>query len=132
MSRTIALDLTADVIATADIIERIEELDAILADETTPNAVRDIVGSDVAALRAIMDELATCGGGDEKWEGQWYPGLLIADHYFTDYARAMLEDCGTIPADLPHWVEIDWDATARNVRIDYTPVEINGRTYWTR
>jgi hypothetical protein len=29
-------------------------------------------------------------------------------------------------------VEIDWDATARNVRDDYTPVEIDGATYWYR
>lgn len=24
------------------------------------------------------------------------------------------------------------DLSARNVRMDYTPVEVNGRTYWTR
>lgn len=120
MSRTFrTLDLSADVIATADLIERIEEL------SDTPCGELD-------KLHAIMHELADVGGGDEKWEGDWYPGMLIADHYFTDYAREMLYDCGTIPESLPHWVEIDWDATARNVRIDYTPVEVNGRTYWTR
>ena len=26
----------------------------------------------------------------------------------------------------------DWEATARNVRIDYTSVDIDGRTYWYR
>lgn len=126
MSRTFrTLDLSADVIATADLIERMEDLQ-----RTTDHSPEDI--EEAATIRAILDELVTCGGGDEKFEGEWYPGLLIADHYFTDYTREMLEDCGTIPADLPYWVEIDWDATARNVRVDYTPVEVNGRTYWTR
>ena len=44
----------------------------------------------------------------------------------------MLIDCGTIPADLPSWVEIDWDATAHNVKVDYNTVDINGGTYWFR
>lgn len=127
-----ALDLSADMIHVSDIISQIEELESMLTDEPMPNSVRDIVGSSVATLRAIMDDLATCGGGDEKWEGQWYPAYLVADHHFADYAREMLEDCGTIPRGLLSWVEIDWDATARNVRMDYTPVEVNGRTYWTR
>lgn len=133
MSRTIALDLTADAIATADIIARIEELRADENGIDNPERYSSPeVAEELAMLESIMSELATCGGGDEKWEGQWYPGALIADHYFTDYAREMLYDCGTIPDDLPYYVEIDWDATARNVRMDYTEVSVNGRTYWTR
>jgi len=120
-----ALDLTADMIHVSDLIARIEELQ-----ETTDLSPDDI--EEARRLRAIMDDLATCGGGDEKWEGQWYPAYLVADWHFTDYAREMLEDCGTIPADFPAWIEIDWNATARNVRMDYTPIEVNGRTYWTR
>jgi hypothetical protein len=29
-------------------------------------------------------------------------------------------------------VEIDWEATARNVRTDYTAVDFDGVTYWIR
>ena len=119
------LDLSADTISTADLIERIEELEAMESADTEQD-------DELANLLALMGELETCGGGDEKWRGDWYPAVLIADHYFTDHAREMLYDCGTIPDDLPHFVEIDWDATARNVRMDYTPVEVDGRTYWTR
>jgi len=38
----------------------------------------------------------------------------------------------TIPRDLPSWGEIDWEATARNVRGDYTCTDIAGVTYWYR
>lgn len=134
MSRTSrTLDLSADVIATADIVYRIEELEVALELTYLFNRMESMeLDDELANLLALMGELETCGSGDEKWRGEWYPGLLIADHYFTDYARELLEDCGTIPKDLPTWVEIDWDATARNVRMDYTPVEVDGRTYWTR
>lgn len=133
MPRTIALDLTADVIATADIIARIEELRADENGIDNPERYSSPeVAEELAILESIMSELATCGGGDEKWEGQWYPGYLVDDYHFPSYVQEMLEDCGTVPKDLPYWVEIDWDATARNVRMDYTEVTVNGRTYWTR
>jgi hypothetical protein len=125
MSYANTLNLAADIIHTADLIARMEEL------QSTTDLSPDDAG-DARRIRAILDELVTCGGGDEKWEGDWYPASLIADRYFTDYARELLEDCGTIPADLPTWVEIDWEATARNVRMDYTPVTVDGYTYWTR
>jgi len=79
----------------------------------------------------MLDDLKG-NGGDEQWRGDWYPVTLIHDSHFTDYAREMLEDCGDIPRDIPHYIEIDWDATARNIRVDYTPTEIDGVTYWYR
>jgi hypothetical protein len=138
------LDLTADVIDVRDIIARVEELESERDDYMVPN--RDghmtMIGADWAAdnaaeaaeldaLLPILDELSG-NGGDEQWQGAWYPGALIRDSYFTDYARDLLEDCGDLPRNLPHYIEIDWDATARNIRVDYTPVEIDGITYWYR
>ena len=117
------LDLSADIIDVCDIIDRYEELES--AADGLPDA------EERTLLASILDELKG-NGGDTQWRGDWYPSHLIADSHFTDYAREMLADCGTIPRDLPSWVEIDWDATARNVRMDYAAVEINGRTCWYR
>jgi hypothetical protein len=117
------LDLTNDIIDVRDIIARIEEIDDNASDDDRRER---------AYLETLMTELETCGGGDEQWRGDWYPITLIADSYFTDYARELLEDCGDLPRELPHYIEIDWDATARNIRVDYTPVTIGGATYWTR
>ena len=120
---TATLDLTADTIDVRDIIARFEQLED--ASDGLPDA------EERTQLAAILDDLKG-NGGDEQWRGDWYPVTLICDSYFTYYAREMLEDCGTIPRDFPWWVEIDWDATARNVRVDYTPVDIDGVTYWYR
>ena len=57
---------------------------------------------------------------------------LVNDSYFAEYARDLVEDCGDIPRDLPHYIVIDWDATADNIRQDYTAFEFNGRTFWGR
>jgi hypothetical protein len=44
----------------------------------------------------------------------------------------MLEDCGDIPKGIPSYIEIDWEATASNIRVDYSSVEIDDVTYWYR
>jgi hypothetical protein len=86
---------------------------------------------ELVELLNILNELKGMGG-DEQWRGDWYPLTLIHEDNFTEYAKEMLEDCGTIPKDLPAWVYIDWDKTAHNIKQDYTPIEISGHTYWTR
>ena len=121
------LDLTADIIDLRDITARVEELDP----EYSDIKLTDDEAKELAELQAILDDLKGYGG-DEQWRGDWYPVTLICDSYFTDYARELLEDCGTIPRDMPWFVEVDWDATARNVRMDYTPIDIDGVTYWYR
>jgi hypothetical protein len=120
MNTTLALDLTAEIIDVRQLMEVFETLEASGDDPEIAHT-----------LELILADL--CGnGGDEDWRGDWYPVTLIADYYFTDYVRELLEDCGDIPSDLPSWVEIDWEATARNVRTDYTCTEIDGSTYWYR
>jgi Antirestriction protein (ArdA) len=88
-------------------------------------------GTEFKSLKDLLSDL--CGnGGDEQWLGDWYPISLIRDSYFTDYAQELLEDCGDLPKGLPHYIEIDWEATARNIRSDYTSTEFDGVTYWYR
>lgn len=123
MTNETQLDLTADVIDVRDIIERYEELES--AADGLPNA------EERCQLAAILDELKG-NGGDEQWRGDWYPITLIADKHFEDHARELLEDCGTIPRDLPWFVAIDWETTAQHIQGDYTYIEIDGVTYWYR
>jgi antirestriction protein len=72
-------------------------------------------------------------GGDEKWEGVWYPVTLIRDSYFRDYAEELAADIGMIAVDVS-WPNncIDWDRAARELRMDYSSVEFDNVTYWTR
>ena len=120
------LDLTDDMIDVRDIIARIEELDSIFVSSVGPKAIPEL-----KQLLDLMTELKGLGG-DEKWRGDWYPITLIRDSYFKEYTQELLEDCGDLPANIPHYIAIDWETTARNIRVDYTQVDILGSTYWTR
>lgn len=82
-------------------------------------------------LKSILEEL--CGnGGDEQWRGDWYPITLINSDYFTEYTEELLKDCGYIPNDLPSWIEIDWEKTADNVKVDYQSIDIGDEEYYYR
>lgn len=82
-----------------------------------------------AHLRAILEELKG-DSGDEQWRGDWYPPTLIAEHHFTDYAKELLIDCGYFKGDLPPWIHIDWEKTAKEMLVDYTSIDIKGVTYY--
>lgn len=125
--QTTQLNLTADTIDVRDIIARVEKLDP----EYSDTELTDDEAEELTELQTILDKLKG-NGGDEQWRGDWYPVTLISERTFEDHAREMLEDCGTIPKDLPWFVAIDWETTAQHVQGDYTPVEIDGTTYWYR
>lgn len=125
---------TDDIINVSDITDRVEELReeieayAEKMDDWQQNA--DNV-EELAALESLLDDLRG-NSGDHQWEGDWYPATLIRDSYFTDYAQELCEDIGDLPSNLPSYIEIDWEATARNIRMDYSRVEIDGIDYWYR
>lgn len=128
------IDNTQDVIDVRDIIERIEELREELharqADDDTDELDSDDA-SELRTLESLMSNLAG-NGGDEQWEGVWYPVTLIRDSYFTDYARELCEEIGDLPNGMPSYIVVDWEATAANIRQDYSSVEYDDVTYWYR
>jgi len=120
-----------DTIDSRDIIARIEELESEQTDwnDDEDNIIRWNVefaddAEELDTLRAIAEE---CNYGD--WE---YGSTLIRYSYFQDYVQEMLEDCGDIPKALPHYIVIDWEATARNISYDYTSVDFGDITYYLR
>lgn len=119
MTMTREISNTDDVIDSRDIIERIEELQGI---EERDEEEQTELGN----LLALQEEA-------EGYAPDWkYGCALIRDSYFTEYTRELCDDIGSVPKDFPHWIEIDWEATARNVRTDYTSVEFGDVTYWVR
>lgn len=125
------LDLTADIIDVRDIIERIEELARDLTTYSAEGHAHPELVEEHATLCALMRELAG-EGGDEQWEGEWYPLTLIRESHFTDYCQDLVIDCGGLPASIPDYLVIDWRATASNLQHDYTSIEIDGTTYYFR
>jgi hypothetical protein len=83
------------------------------------------------AIKEVLEELKG-SGGDEQWRGDWYPCTMIAEDYFTAYCQDLVSDIGDMPREIPSYIEIDWDATANNIKIDYSSIDIDGTTYYFR
>jgi len=115
-----------DLIDIRDVITRVEELRET-CDTTGPEEKLEL-----ADLEILLDDLRG-NGGDEQWEGDWYPVTLIRESYFKDYAQELAKDMGVID-DNARWPSrcIDWDQAARELRMDYSAIEFNGMTYWYR
>ncbi len=129
------IDQYADILDVRDIIARFEDVESQLEglssiEEAITQGLQE-EWEEMGVLGTLLEELAG-NGGDEQWRGDWYPVTLIRESYFVDYVQELLEDCGTIPKDLPHYVHIDWESTARDIRTDYSGAEFHGVTYWYR
>lgn len=78
------------------------------------------------ALKALADEA-------EDYAPDWtYGAQLIRDSYFVTAMQELCEEIGDFPNGVPSYYVIDWEATARNLRVDYTEVDFDGVTYWVR
>lgn len=128
---------TNDTIDIRDVIERVEHLRQLrqpgpvdLGDDNGTD--QDTLFAELASLESLLDECRG-NGGDHEWDGAWFPVTLIRDSYFKEYAQELAEDIGAINADAS-WPNncIDWDQATRELRMDYTEVEFDGQTYWTR
>lgn len=68
--------------------------------------------------------------GESSWE---FGAQFIRDSYFEDYARELADDIGAID-EKQSWptMFIDWERAADALQEDYTEVEFDGVTYYTR
>lgn len=114
-----------EIIDSRDILWHISDLSDDLENAETDDE-REQIESDLAPLLALAEE----GESLEDWE---YGAQLIRDDYFTDYAQQFAEDIGAIDSEA-RWPAycIDWERAARELQMDYTPVEFDGVTYWAR
>ncbi len=127
-----------DLLDVRDIIARVEELEEERGDVESEEIGSQLKawdegddGQELKALTDLLEELAG-SGGDEEWRGDWYPLTLIRDSYFVEAMQELVQDIGDLPREIPHYLEIDWEKTADNLRADYSSVEYDGITYWYR
>lgn len=57
---------------------------------------------------------------------------LIPESEFVEYVDELLRDCGELPQDFPHYIVIDWEATADNIKQDYSTLSFERVTYLYR
>lgn len=118
-TQTLADFRNADVFDSRDVIERIAELEL--------DDINDENMAELSILRAFADEAS-------GYAADWHYGeRFIADSYFEDYARELADDIGAIDGNAT-WplTYIDWPAAADALKQDYTSVDLDGRTFWTR
>jgi len=79
-------------------------------------------------LMALREEVSYNAGED------WEDGVtLIRDSHFTDYAQQLAEEvCDMQSASQWPFYAIDWERAARDLRMDYSPVDFDGVQYWAR
>lgn len=114
------MKLGDDYIDSRDVIERIA---ALASDEAS------LDDDEKAELAQLLDLQAQATQYCSDWQ---YGVGLIREDCFVDYCQEEVEDCGYLASDLPWWIAVDWDKTARNMRADYTTVEVDGYTYLFR
>ena len=119
---------TDDIINVRDIIARVEEL---REERDSGDPIASEL-DELETLEALLEDLKG-NGGDEQWEGNWYPITLIRASYFTTYAQELAEDLGAIDSNAT-WPNncIDWDRAARELQVDYSLVDFDGVEYLHR
>lgn len=65
-----------------------------------------------AYINIVGEEYAEADEAEEAYQGE--------HNSDEDFVEQLLEDTGTIPSDLPSYVYIDWERTARDVMMDYS------------
>lgn len=81
--------------------------------------------------RDNQKELEELRGLAESIQGYDDGVTLISEDDFVEYCQELCEDLGYISKDA-HFITIDWEATADNIRQDYSSIEYDDQTWLYR
>lgn len=101
-----------------------------LSDEEMNELNKDILDwenaylDEMKELQNLMDQL-------ENHVEFSYGITLIPENEFEDYVQNYAEDIGAFDNN-NHWIVVDWEATADNLRSDFNEVEYENETYLYR
>ena len=123
-----AIDLSLnldDVIDSRDLQDLLDNAVDLLSDHEDGSF--PLSDEDLAETIRVRDMLQRVA---DEVGSEWVHGVtLIAEDYFVEYAKELLDDIGEIPRNLPSYIVIDWEQTAAALIVDYAEVEIEGHTY---
>lgn len=133
------------------LVETLKEARETLGDARDDTSVLAEDEDEIADLEAKVEEAkANLLDWDERYKdeldslmkleeegrdatGEFQHGeALIRYSYWEQYVQELLQDIGDLPKDIPHYIVIDWEATARNIAVDYTTVDFDGVEYYIR
>ena len=108
--------------------ELIEEINSYgLFDDNTDSKREELTNQFIKDLADIGIESAE--DFNDKYSGcHQYNYGQSAEANFTE---EQIEDCGYIDKDFPSWIVVDYQQTwDRNLRFDYSTIEVEGETYF--
>lgn len=106
-----------------DIRDRIDELEAL-------DAPTEEESAELADLVAFLHEAMQYNSDADEGE------TIIAESYFVDYIRGIIDDCYALPKELTsgEWpyrhITIDYEAAAEEAKSDYAELTFRGRTFY--
>lgn len=106
--------------------EQTSSFDDILLDEEEIESWKEDFEDELKEIEEI-DTIENAIGSEFGYGEQ-----LIDVDDFTEYTEELCTDLGYISKDFPSWIEIDWEATAKNVESDYTEFTYQGTQYLVR
>lgn len=119
------VDNTQDRIDSRHVIELIEDLEYEVTEDTiTRDDMRDL-----DTLRALASK------GEEYAEDWEYGATLIHADHFVDYVKEFVSETdGETLENMPEFLRdaIDWEVVAETLMDDYTELDYEGVTYYTR
>ncbi|WP_281541578.1 antirestriction protein ArdA [Maribacter aestuarii] len=108
-----SLDLISEGYISMDIFEIIQAIEGSSYDEDVLEAYLVSFGYNGEDISEVIEKV------DETYNGEY-----SSDE---EFVQELLEGCGDIPANLPAYIHIDWERTARDIMYDYS--ESNGHYF---
>lgn len=102
----ISLGLISECHISDNIFEILEAIENSPYDEEVIEAYLDCIGYNGEEIDEIIEKV------EESYNGEFESDI--------DFTQNLLEDCGEIPKDLPSYIHIDWERTARDIVFDYS------------
>ena len=112
-----------DTIDGRDIRDRIEELEAVEAPTEEESA-------ELTDLKSFLHEAMQYNSDADEGE------TIIAESYFVDYIKELIDDCYDLPAELTsgEWpyrhITINYEAAAEEAKADYAELTFRGRNFY--
>lgn len=129
-------DLVGDnIVAVRDLCDRVEEL---REQQEESEDYEGVLGAaqgldedekeELAMLEGVLAEMRGYGDAGCRWEGNYYPGQLIARDYFVEYAKLWAYDNGFKGEVWPATC-INWDEAAAELEEGFSSVDFDGTEY---
>lgn len=101
-----SLNLISESHLSSDIFEILDTIDSSNYDVEVIEAYLDCMGYNDEEITEVIERV------EESYNGEFNNDV--------DFTQNLLEDCGDIPENLPSYIHIDWESTARDIMFDYS------------